>query len=621
MAAATDAKKPKASARVTLRRLLQLAKPERTSIIAGTLFLLMASAMNLAFPQGIRFIIDAARSSEVLDAEKAVVAAEKAGDAVALDAAKAEYGRLEVEGKRNIDRAAISMAVIFAVMGISIARRYMLFAKAGERVVARLRGDLFASLMSQEIAFYDSQKTGDLTSRLSADTTTLQNTVSANISMALRNFVAVAGGMVFLFITSPQLTLLMLGIVPPVALGAVFYGRKVRKMSREVQDALAKSSDVAEESLSGIRTVRSFAAEATELKRYRTAVEGSLTLAFRRIFLSATFIGAASFAVGIAGVVVFWYGARMVIDRALTPGTLIVFLMYTVMVATSLGALSELWADYNRAAGAAERVFELLERKPQIAAGGKTLPSLEGRVHWDHVDFAYPTRLDMPVLRGFDLALKPGEVVALVGPSGAGKSTIASLLYRLYDPQGGRLLLDGVPLSELDPDWLRQQIGVVAQEPLLFSTSVAENIRYGRPTATDAEVEAAAKMANVHTFVSSFPEKYQTLVGERGVQLSGGQKQRVAIARAVLKDPKLLILDEATSALDAESEHLVRDALERLMKGRTTLVIAHRLSTVQGADRVIVLDNGRVAQVGTHQSLVSEEGIYKRLVERQFAAA
>ncbi len=634
MVNAPDPKTPKASPKVTLARLMRLAKPERASIIFGILFLLMGSAMNLAFPQGIRFIIDAARNQEVVDAETRVNESEArlvalnpkdpdyATQGVDVARAKQEYAEVTGKSKSNIDRAAIAMTVIFAVFGISIARRYILFARAGERVVARLRGDLFSSLMSQEIAFYDAQKTGELTNRLSADTTVLQNTVSVNISMALRNFVAVAGGMVLLFFTSPQLTALMLAIVPPVALGAVFYGRKVRKLSKDVQDALAKSSEVAEESLSGIRTVRSFAAEATELKRYRQAVEGSLALAFHRIRLTATFIGATSFAVGIAGVVVFWYGARMVIARELTPGTLIVFLMYTVMVATSLGALSELWADYNRAAGSAERVFELLERKPLLTSGAsRVLPQLEGRVSWENVDFAYPTRLDMPVLRGFDLTLKPGEVVALVGPSGAGKSTIACLLYRLYDPQKGRVLLDGVDLTELDQNWLRQQIGVVAQEPLLFSTTVAENIRYGSPTATDAEVEAAARLANAHGFVGSFPEGYQTLVGERGVQLSGGQKQRVAIARAVLKNPKLLILDEATSALDAESEHLVREALERLMKGRTTLVIAHRLSTVQGADRVIVLDAGRVAQVGTHASLVVEEGIYKRLIERQFAAA
>jgi ATP-binding cassette subfamily B protein len=318
---------------------------------------------------------------------------------------------------------------------------------------------------------------------------------------------------------------------------------------------------------------------------------------------------------------VFWYGGKLVLAKTLGLPELIAFLTTTVMVAASLGALSELWADFNRAAGAAERVFELLERQPKInSEGGKVLESLKGKVEWQNVHFAYPTRTDVGVLKGLNLALEPGEVVALVGPSGAGKSTIASLLYRLYDPAQGKVLLDGVPLTELEPYWLRRQIGVVAQEPLLFSTSVAENIRYGRPEATDEEVEAAAKLANAHTFISQFPEGYKTLVGERGVQLSGGQKQRVAIARAVLKNPRLLILDEATSALDAESEHLVRDALEKLMQGRTTLVIAHRLSTVKGANRVVVLDAGQIAQIGTHQSLVTEDGIYRRLVERQFAA-
>lgn len=582
-------KQPSAPPQVTLRRLLALARPERRPLVLGTIFLGMGSLMNLAFPQGIRFIIDEA---------------------------------LGGRSKASIDRAALYMIVIFAVLGLSVALRYALFSNAGERVVARLRGDLFASLMSQEVAFFDAQKTGELTNRLAADTTVLQNTVSVNISMALRNLAAVVGGLALLFYTSARLSLVMLLIVPPVALGAVTYGRRVRKLSKEVQDSLARSSEVAEESLSGIRTVRSFAAEPAEVRRYRDAVQQSLLLAFHRTRLTATFIGAASFAVYLAGAIVFWYGGRLVIDGGLSIGELTAFLVYTMLVAASLGALSDIWADYNRAGGAAERVFELLERRPQITSSlGRVLPELRGQVTWESVDFAYPTRLDMPVLRGFNLSLSPGEVVALVGPSGAGKSTIASLLYRLYDPQGGRVLIDGVPLPELDQDWLRRQIGVVAQEPLLFSTSIAENIRYGRPDATDADVEAAAKLANAHAFITSFPEGYKTLVGERGVQLSGGQKQRVAIARAVLKDPKLLILDEATSALDSESEHLVREALERLMKGRTTLVIAHRLSTVKGADRVIVLDSGKVAQSGSHALLVQQDGLYKRLVERQFSSA
>jgi ATP-binding cassette subfamily B protein len=319
---------------------------------------------------------------------------------------------------------------------------------------------------------------------------------------------------------------------------------------------------------------------------------------------------------------VLWYGGRLVLSGSLSVGGLMAFLVYSMFVAFALGALTELWADFMRASGASERVFELLDRTPAIpASGGERLAHTQGRVQLQEVRFTYPTRPDLPVLQGIDLTIEPGEVVAIVGPSGAGKSTIASMLARLYDPQSGRILLDGKDLKELDPEWLRLQIGVVAQEPLLFSSSISDNIRYGKAGASPAEVEAAARAANAHDFIIRFPEGYNTLVGERGVQLSGGQKQRVAIARAVLKDPRLLILDEATSALDAESEHLVKDALERLMKGRTTLIIAHRLSTVMGADRVLVLEGGKIVQSGSHSVLMGQDGLYRRLVERQFVAA
>jgi ATP-binding cassette subfamily B protein len=424
-----------------------------------------------------------------------------------------------------------------------------------------------------------------------------------------------------LLYTSSKLTLMMLAVVPPVALSAVIYGRRVRKLAKQSQDALARASEVAVETLGGLRTVRSFSAEAAEVKRYRGALNDALVLAYKRIRLSGTFFGVAFFAAFSAGVLVFWFGARMVAAEEMTAGELVSFLFYTMQMAFGLSALAELWTDVQRAAGAAERVFELLHREPAIPpTGGDTLEHVRGDVRFEHVTFAYPSRPDVTVLKDFSLELKPGEVVAIVGPSGAGKSTIASLLYRLYDPLAGRLTLDGRPYTELDAEWLRRQVGVVAQEPLLFSTSIADNIRYGRPDATDAEVEEAARLANAHGFISAFPDGYQTLVGERGIQLSGGQKQRVAIARAVLKDPRILILDEATSALDAESEHLVREALDRLMKGRTTLVIAHRLSTVKGATRVVVLDQGTVVQSGTHAELVGEDGLYRRLVERQFAA-
>ncbi len=414
----------------------------------------------------------------------------------------------------------------------------------------------------------------------------------------------------------------MLAVVPPIALGAVAYGRRIRKLARDVQDALAGSSDVAEEALSGIRTVRVFTAEPSEVARYAAAVTRSFDLARARALMAASFMAVASFAAFSALAAVLYAGGLLIADGALSRGELTEFLIYTLLVAFSLGGLSDLWTDFMKASGAAERIFELMDRVPGIPArGGLELAEVEGSVDFEGVAFAYPARRDVQVLAGIDLAIRPGEVVALVGPSGAGKSTVASLLTRLYDPTDGRILVDGHDLRDLAPDGLRRRIGVVSQEPILFSSSVADNIRYGRAGATDAEIEAAARAANAHDFIQRFPEGYATLVGERGVQLSGGQKQRVAIARAVLKDPRILVLDEATSALDAESEHLVKEALDRLMKGRTTLIIAHRLSTVAGADRVVVLDGGRIVESGPHAALMGKDGLYKRLVERQFVSA
>lgn len=567
------------------KRVVDLARPEWVPLTFGTLALIIASASNLAAPTMVGHLVD---------------------------------GVTEGTGREALDRAALILLGVFAISGVASAIRSYLFTVAGERVVARLRGDLYAAVMQQDIGFFDQRRTGELTNRLASDTTVLQNTVTVNLSMGLRFGLQSLGAIGILLWISWKLTLVMLAVVPIVAIGAGIYGRKLRIISKEVQDALAVSSEVAEETLAGVRTVRAFAREDKEIQRYRGAVDVSFQLARYRAKLGAIFTGGISFAGYSAIAAVLWYGGVMLSEGELGFGQLTSFLLYTFTVAFSIGALSGLWSDFAKAAGASERVFELIDRSPAFDNGGQQLPSVEGRLRLEGIEFAYPTRPETPVLQDFHLELDPGQVVALVGPSGGGKSTVAALLCRLYDPQQGQICLDDQPYDTLDANWLRHQVGVVSQEPILFATTVRDNIRYGRLEATEEDIQTASKAANAHDFVMAFPDGYDTLVGERGVRLSGGQKQRIAIARALLKDPAILVLDEATSALDAESEHLVQEALDRLMEGRTTLVIAHRLSTVKGADRVAVLDAGTVVEQGAHDTLVAEDGLYRRLVERQF---
>jgi ABC transporter fused permease/ATP-binding protein len=577
-----------ASARIT--RLISLAKSEWRALTLGTFFLMIGSGMMLLYPQAIRIIMDRALG---------------AGD------------------PGDLDRAALGMVGIFVLQAVAGSFRYYLFTTSGERIVTRLRAQLYQRIVHQEIGFFDERTTGELMSRLAADAGVLQNAVSVNVSMGLRHLAMALGGIGLLFYISPILTGLMLAVVPPVALGAVAYGRRVRKLSQRAQDALAQAGHVAEETIGAIRTVRAFTQEDAEAERYRRAVQASFEVTKIRIRNVAYFSGGASMAGYSSVALVLWYGGRLVVGGEMSPGELTSFILYTLTVAFSIGALGDLFTDFMRAAGAADRVFALIDRTPQIPLhGGRTLEKVEGRVALEGVELRYPSRPDVVVLDRLSLALEPGKVMALVGPSGSGKSTVAALVQRLYDPNLGKVTLDGHDLKELDATWLRKQIGVVSQEPTLLSSSILENIRYGRPEANEAEVEAAARAANAWDFVQRFPEGLQTQVGERGVQLSGGQKQRVAIARALLKNPSILILDEATSALDAESEHLVKEALARLQAGRTTLVIAHRLSTVKGADRVAVVEAGKVVQLGDHRSLMAEgDGLYRRLVEHQFVAA
>ncbi len=521
-----------------------------------------------------------------------------------------------------LNYAAMALVVMFIVQAVFGAIRAWLFTVASERVVARLRNRLFMSILGQEIGFFDMSRTGELTNRLASDTTVLQNTVTVNVSMALRYIVGAVGGTIMLLWMSPRLTVVAIAVVPIIAVSAAVYGRWLRSLSRKVQDALALSTSIAEEAISGVRTVRAFAREEAEGERYAAAVETSYQLAARRALAMGIFQSVLGFAGFSTIALVVWWGGSLVIEDRMSVGDLTAFLIYTGLIAVSLGALSGLYSDFMRAIGASQRVFELMDRNSDLETeSGEILQSVSGDVVLSDVHFAYPTRTDAPVLQGLDLTLGAGEVVALVGPSGSGKSTVAALLSRFYDPNSGVISIDGRDLTSLNPKSLRHHVGVVSQEPILFAASIAENIRYGKPDATQDEVRAAALAANAIDFVDGFPEGFDTLVGERGVRLSGGQKQRIAIARAVLKDPAILVLDEATSALDSESEHLVQEALDRLMEGRTTLVIAHRLSTVRDADRVVVLADGKVAEQGTHDALIDADGLYKKLVERQFGAA
>jgi ABC transporter fused permease/ATP-binding protein len=564
-------------------RILSYLKPFRWKFALGLFFLLATGLTAIAFPRLMGTLIDA--------------------------------GSISVE---KINQVGLYLLLLFAGQAVASYFRVVLFVQVTEGALANLRQATYTHLIQMPMTFFSNRRVGELNSRISSDLSLVQETLTTSIAEFIRQLIIIVGGMVALFFTSTQLALAMLASIPVVAVVAVVFGRYIRKFSRQVQDRLAESNTVVEETLQGIANVKAFANELVEVLRYTKSTNDVRDLAIKGGKLRGAFFSFIIFCLFGAIIFLLWYAVHLELNGILTHGQLITFMMYTVFVGASIGGIAEQYAQIQKALGATERIMDILDmpHEPLDLSPTDVLKPLRsrGEVAFRNVEFAYPSRLETTVLRGLSFTVEAGQTVALVGSSGAGKSTVVSLLLRFYDPISGNICIDGQDLQTMSLTHLRNQMALVPQDVLLFGGSIHENIAYGKPGATRAEVEAAAAKANAHTFISEFPEGYETLVGERGVKLSGGQRQRIAIARAVLKDPVILLLDEATSSLDAESERLVQEALDLLMVNRTTIVIAHRLSTIRKADAILVLDKGKVIEKGTHQELMQiEGGLYRQL--------
>jgi ATP-binding cassette subfamily B protein len=572
----------------SLRLMLPFLRPYRLRLVVAALAMLAAAGLTLGLGQGLRHLIDSGFASGGTDA---------------------------------LDSAALGMFAVVAALAAATALRFFMITSLGERLAADIRRAVFDHLLALSPVFFETARTGDILSRLSADIGVLQALVGTAISQGLRSMLMAAGAFALLVHTSPKLAGLVAVVVPLVVAPLILFGRKEKALSRLAQERIADLGARAEEVINGIRTVQAFTHEARERARFAQQSNASVAAALRRIRTRAAQIlvvillgvGAITFSL--------WVGGRDVVAGRMTGGELSAFVFYAVVLASSGTTISELWGEVQRAAGAAERLLELLSVPPAIARPQHPAPlprPARGRIVFEDVGFTYPTRPDRPALDGFSLIVEPGETVALVGPSGAGKTTVLQLLLRFYDPTRGRILVDGVNIAQADPAELRARIGLVPQDPVIFSTDAGTNIAYGRPDATASEIRAAAEAAAALGFIETLPQGLATHLGAKGMTLSGGQRQRVAIARAILRDPAILLLDEATSALDAESEQAVQQALARLSWGRTTLVVAHRLATVRRADRIVVLEGGRVAATGPHEALIREGGLYARLASLQF---